>query len=377
MQELAFGNQKVDFSKDSDNSHIVRKPEIEQWAKDVYSFVSDKYGEENIAAFVVHLDELNPHVHCTLLPIKNGRFAYKEIFAGKDKFEYSERMKQLHSDFAEVNRKWGMSRGTSIAETGAKHRSTEEYRRMLSEECTTKEEQIERHKAVLASLQSDIRLAERRVKGLTSMVENLKHDMEEKQVQLSSLENELKAQKGDASAISEQKEKLERELAAIQSKLADKQNKLDVADRQLSDLRENMNAIKERTEELKEEAYRYSRDVHSKVDSLLKDAMLEEMVNEHRGLSARLPLSERQIFDDSLVRSVAERGTEVMQCATMLFLGMVDDATTFAETHGGGGGGSDLKWGRDEDEDNRAWARRCMRMASRMMRPASGKKPKR
>ena len=41
----------------------------------------------------------------------------------------------------------------------------------------------------------------------------------------------------------------------------------------------------------------------------------------------------------------------------MLFLGMVDDATTFAETRGGGGGGSDLKWGRDEDEDNRAWAR--------------------
>ena len=56
---------------------------------------------------------------------------------------------------------------------------------------------------------------------------------------------------------------------------------------------------------------------------------------------------------------------------------MVDDATTFAETHGGGSGGSDLKWGRDEDEDNRAWALRCMRMASRMMRPAIGKKPKR
>jgi len=39
-------------------------------------------------------------------------------------------------------------------------------------------------------------------------------------------------------------------------------------------------AIQERTEELKEEAYKYSRDVHSKVDSLLKDAMLENMVNE-------------------------------------------------------------------------------------------------
>lgn len=32
-----------------------------------------KYGEENIAAFIVHCDELNPHIHCTLLPIKDGR----------------------------------------------------------------------------------------------------------------------------------------------------------------------------------------------------------------------------------------------------------------------------------------------------------------
>ena len=67
----------------------------------------------------------------------------------------------------------------------------------------------------------------------------------------------------------------------------------------------------------------------SKVDSLLKDAMLEEMVNEHRGRSARLSLPDRQIFDDSLVRSVAERGREVMQCATMLCFGMVDDCLLY------------------------------------------------
>lgn len=48
--------------------------------------------------------------------------------------------------------------------------------------------------------------------------------------------------------------------------------------------------------------------------------------------------------------------------------GYVDDATTFAEGHGGGGSSSDLKWGRDDDEDERAWARRCMMKAARMMR---------
>lgn len=180
--------------------------------KDAYRFICEKYGEQNIAAFVVHLDEQNPHVHCTLLPIKDGKFAYKEIFAGKDKYEYSARMKQLHSDFAEVNRKWGLSRGSSVSETGARHRTTEEYRRMLSEECTTIEEQIARHKEVLSDLQSDIRLAERRVKGLTSMVENLLKKQAEKEARLAVLEDELKEHKGDADAISAETDKLKRSL---------------------------------------------------------------------------------------------------------------------------------------------------------------------
>lgn len=378
MQELAFGSQKVDYEKNADNSHIQRKADIERWAKDVYSFVSGRYGEQNIAAFIVHLDEINPHVHCTLLPIKDGRFAYKEIFAGKDKFEYSARMKQLHSDFfSEVNTRWGMSRGTSISETGARHRSTEEYRRMLSEECTSIEENIKRHQQVLGELQTDIRLAERWVKGLTTMVANLEVQKAEKESLLSAAELDLKENKGSAAELAARIKMLEKELQGISRQLADKQEKLQTADRQLISLKENMDAIAERTETLKEEAYHYSQDVHSKVDTLLKDVLLEDMVSEYRSASVQMGESERQLLDGSLMQSIAERGTEVMHCATMLFLGMVDDATTFAESHGGGGGGSDLKWGRDEDEDNRAWALRCMRMASRMMRPAIGKKPKR
>ena len=287
-------------------------------------------------------------------------------------------MKQLHTDFfAEVNTKWGMSRGTSISETGARHRTTEEYRRMLSEECTTIEENIDRHRKALSELQSDIRLAERRVKGLTTMVDNLEKSKAEKEALLSAAERDLKANSGNAAELAIRIQTLEKELVGINKQLADKQQKLQAADRQLTDLKENMDAIKDRTEELKEEAYKYSRDVHSKVDTLLKDVLLESVVNEYRNVSAQMDVSERQLFDGSLVQSIAERGADIMHCATMLFLGMVEDATTFAETRGGGGSKSDLKWGRDEDEDNRAWALRCMRMASRMMRPAIGKKPKR
>lgn len=377
MQEIAFGEQKVNFEKGADNSQIERCKEIEEWAKDVYSFVSDKYGEENIVSFVVHLDELNPHAHCTLLPIQENKFAYKQIFAGKDKYEFSARMKQLHSDFAEVNKRWGMSRGTSVSESGARHRTTEEYRRHLSEECTSIEEQLGQHQKALSDLKVEIQLAERRVKGLNSMVENLRKAKAEKERQIAALEATMKSHMGDSMSISVEKANLEKELASIQEKLADKQEKLKVADRQLSVLKEDMDTISERTEELKAEAYRYSHEIHSKVDVLLKDVMLETLVSEHSERLAEIGTSEQSIFDGSLLQSLTEQGADVMHCATLLFLGMVNDATTFAETHGGGGGKNDLKWGRDENEDNRAWARRCMMMASKMMRPASGKKQKR
>lgn len=377
MQEIAFGEQKVNFEKGADNSQIERCKEIEEWAKDVYSFVSDKYGEENIVSFVVHLDELNPHAHCTLLPIQENKFAYKQIFAGKDKYEFSARMKQLHSDFAEMNKRWGMSRGTSVSESGARHRTTEEYRRHLSEECTSIEEQLGQHQKALSDLKVEIQLAERRVKGLNSMVENLRKAKAEKERQIAALEATMKSHMGDSMSISAEKANLEKELASIQEKLADKQEKLKVADRQLSVLKEDMNTISERTEELKAEAYRYSHEIHSKVDVLLKDVMLETLVSEHSERLAEIGTSEQSIFDGSLLQSLTEQGADVMHCATLLFLGMVNDATTFAETHGGGGGKNDLKCGRDENEDNRAWARRCMMTASKMMRPASGKKQKR
>lgn len=377
MHELAYGDQKVNFEHGADNSNIKRCNDIEEWAKDVYKFVANKYGEENIAAFIVHSDELNPHVHCTLLPIKDGRFAFKKLFAGRDKYEYSAKMKQLHSDFAEVNAKWGMSRGTSVAETGARHRSTEEYRRLLSEQCTTIERQIAEHQKTLANLEKEIAIAHRRVKGLTSMVGNLLREKAEKEAQLADLQQQILEGKAHPEALKEAVAKLEEELSLVQGKLADKQEKLLVASRQLAELKDSMADIQQRTEELKSEAQEYAHDVHSKVDSLLKDALLENLVNEQQQRLAQYDGTELQLFDGSLLQNIAERGTEIMHCATLLFLGMVDNATTFAEGHGGGGGGNDLKWGRDDDEDNRAWARRCMMMASMMMRPAVGKKPKR
>ena len=138
----------------------------------------------------------------------------------------------LHDELSQVNEKWQLERGRNVSETGARHRSTEEYRRHLSEECTNIEEQVVQHTKALSDLKVEISLAERRVKGLTSMVDNLRKAKAEKESQLSVLERTLQSHQGDTAAIIAERERLEKELASIQTKLEDKQDKLRTADQQ-------------------------------------------------------------------------------------------------------------------------------------------------
>ena len=378
MLELAFGDQKVNLAKGADNSHLKRNRDIEQWAKDMYYFVSDRYGEENIAAFVVHLDEMNPHVHLTLLPIdQNGRFAYKKIFAGKDKFEFKARTLAMHDAFAKVNEKWGLYRGTSITETGARHRSTEEYRRLLDEECVTLEDKIENHRKVLSGLQQEISLAERRVKGLTSMVVNLENERKTVERELDSLASAV-LDNADGKLSNEEKiTALHAKLEDINAKLADKIQKLSEAEEKLSKLKEEADTVKERTDELRSEATQAATTVQQKVREEVTKALYENVVSDFRLRLPQMPDAVQLQLDDSVLMDVADHGNHIVACAMMLFAGYVDQATEFAKGHGGGGGGPSSGWGRDPKDDDREWARRCAMMATKMMRSASGRKMKR
>ena len=81
MTELAFGDQKVNLTHGADNSHLTRCKDIEEWAKDVYRFVADKYGEENIVAFILHLDA-RVRRYFSAVPAENcGGFLYLEVGA--------------------------------------------------------------------------------------------------------------------------------------------------------------------------------------------------------------------------------------------------------------------------------------------------------
>ena len=56
-----------------------------------------------------------------------------------------------------------------------------------------------------------------------------------------------------------------------------------------------------------------------------------------------------------------------MKTAVLLFAGMIDEATSIAESFGGGGSAPSSGWGRNKDEDDLEWAHRCARKAHEMV----------
>lgn len=61
---------------------------------------------------------------------------------------------------------------------------------------------------------------------------------------------------------------------------------------------------------------------------------------------------------------------DVRSVAYLLFAGYLAAATSMSASCGGGGGSPGSGWGRDKEEDEREWARRCARMAMRMCKSA-------
>ena len=353
MHELAFGSYgAVDLARSADNSHVQRRPEIEQWALDTYRFLADRYGEENVISFYVHLDETNPHCHATVLPVADikgkKRVSWNSLFGGRSREESAAKFRAIHDDYySQVGSKWGLERGDAISETGAKHRSLREWQ---------------------ADMQRDVFMARQAVKGLTTMIGNLTSRRDSLQDQLDMLGRGATAKKDVLSG-------LQAELQAINGKLADKREKLEEAERQLADARSQLSGLDRDRDEMRrsidslnDQLWKTRNDGAEIAKSFVGAACLEDAVREYSSILPKLSRYEQPKFDGSVMDDLATKGQNVMICATLLFLGALDEATNFAQSHGGGDG-SGLPWGRDPNEDDRMWALRCARQARKMLKP--------
>lgn len=347
MHKLAFGSQKVNLEEGADNSHIVRMKDIEKWALAQYRLACKLWGEENIIGFNVHLDELNPHCHCTVIPIATIKgkpnISFNQVFYTPKTMK--ERLSTLHDQLAIVNKPFGLERGDKVSETGAKHRTKDEYLR-------------------------DKAQMEKTIRGLSTMVANLKAKRDNLLAEIDSLGSRKDS---DTQSYQERIEELQKMLTNVQNQLALKQHMLDEKQAQL-------NSMERRVQNAQVRADKIERSVHSAINNisparmLAAEVFIDELIYSVRDVWAntRTSVPEDDYMDESFAGAAVSDPVRVMKCGLLLFCGLVNEATTFAQSSGGGGGSqSDLPW-RDRDEEDAAFMRRCMQHAKRMMNPRGG-----
>lgn len=403
MHRLAFGNQQVNLDKGADNSHITRKGDIEKWAVDMYRFMSKKFGEKNIAAFIVHLDETNPHIHCTILPItEREKFSWKMVMAGQSKFEYSQRMTQLHNELSEVNKKYSLDRGDSIAETGHKHRSMEEYHAQLRKDLkkevdelkgdlSEQRRQISRNKVVLSEQEKAIKHSEARLKGLATMIANLERHRDDLLREIEKLESDVKTGKITKEQADVERARILDEIERTKEKIVDKKGKLEEAERKLEAAKAQTEATEGRYKEIKEDMRSTAPNLNTQILHEMQAVgwnMASVEAQEHQGkfkaYRESLPEEQRAAFDEatqgfsegSVFEQMAENSSQVALVATALFLGYLDKATEISQSAGGGAapqGG----WGKKPDEDDMAFRQRCFLMGMHMLKGGKKRQVKR
>lgn len=437
MRNLAFGNQNVDWEHGADNSDLKRMPEIEAWAKDAYAFMCKKYGEQNIAAFVVHLDEANPHVHCTVLPLtEKNRFSFIKTFMGgvDSRDALSKYMENLHTEYAdEVGMKYGMERGDSIKETGAVHRTTEEYRRKLWKDAQEKEEEVRENtrtielqnstitnqRGIIASLSREIKHSAARLKALATMIKNLETHKADLEYEVEKLNKDLTTGKISKEEADRKLSQINAEIKKTEGKILDKADKLKIAESKLHDAEQRKAEleakaheaeVKRSSEEQKtalavektaraEDRYQEIRAKYKEVAPAVNVQVIHEMetlgyhsaafdmknrLSKYNALKDSLSYEQREfldkmmddIFDGSVIVSMAENAASICSIAASLYLGYLDNATRIAQSCGGGGG-PETGWGKRDDEDDFAFRRRCFGMAMKMMRPGHQQRRKR
>lgn len=368
MHELAFGDQTVDLTKGADNSSIVRCKDIEEWAKDVYSFMAKRFGEDNIISFYVHLDEKNPHCHCTLVPVDpaKNRISWKGVF-GDGREAESANMTKLHSELQEaVSEKWGLERGSNMEETRARHRSTEEYKReLVSEVCSLQ--------STREDLLKQIRRAEIKLKGISTMIANLQARKDDIQTQIDQIAQQFGQSGADNDELANKMALLRKEMDGIDEKLA-------VRYKMLEDANETIHEAKARLAEMKQEHQkmlkRLGEDNDIKATIAQKDILWTYNRMLSNSIDPLLPsLSDRQqeILDESGYSDLTTNADSIINCATLLVLGYIREATTYAQSCGGGSSPG-TGWGRDKDEDDEHWWRRCIAQSEAMMRPHGQRK---
>ena len=274
-----------------------------------------------------------------------------------------------------------LERGDRFSETGARHRSTEEYHAELREKLMSENEQlsqtiegqqtvIREQRATLSGLEKDIKHATARFKVLQTMIANLESKKNRLLEEVEQLKRDRDSGKISAEEAKIRLDRIQKELEEVDEKIADKTQKLHTAELQLAQLQTKTLSAERKFEEVQKK-------LQKEVPLLSKATDAKHRVAKYHEFLSSLPFEQRQVarqtgdilFDGSIAETIMDNAVQVTSIAAALYLGYLDAATKISQS-GSGGGGPGTGWGKRDDEDDLAFRQRSFFMALHMMRPS-------
>jgi hypothetical protein len=113
---------------------------LDEWVDENLRWLKDSFGEQNVVAAHLHMDEKTPHIHASVVPIVTGdtrkaqnnkkkKTGNTNIRLCADDIMTRSNLKNLQDTYAEAMNKFGLERGVEGSE--AKHITTAQYYRQI------------------------------------------------------------------------------------------------------------------------------------------------------------------------------------------------------------------------------------------------------
>ena len=243
-----------------------------------------------------------------------------------------------------------LERGDRISETGARHRSTEEYHAELREKLMSENEQlsqtiegqqtvIREQRATLSGLEKDIKHATARFKALQTMIANLESKKNRLLEEVEQLKRDRDSGKISAEEAKIRLDRIQKELEEVDEKIADKTQKLHTAELQLAQLQTKTLSAERKFEEVQKK-------FQKEVPLLSKATDAKHRIAKYHEFLSSLPFEQRQVarqtgdilFDGSIAETIMDNAVQVTSIAAALYLGYLDAATKISQSGSGGGG---------------------------------------
>ena len=223
-----------------------------------------------------------------------------------------------------------LERGDRFSETGARHRSTEEYHAELREKLMSENEQlsqtiegqqtvIREQRATLSGLEKDIKHATARFKALQTMIANLESKKNRLLEEVEQLKRDRDSGKISAEEAKIRLDRIQKELEEVDEKIADKTQKLHTAELQLAQLQTKTLSAERKFEEVQKK-------FQKEVPLLSKATDAKHRIAKYHEFLSSLPFEQRQVarqtgdilFDGSIAETIMDNAVQVTSIAAEL-----------------------------------------------------------